>query len=506
MGTWALEHNPGLAGPVYQLVNFNGDVFGWTYSGAGAGVWRRTPPNWTLTIGAGNSSRGAVYDDKMWWGTNPAGGLAGRVISRSDDGIAWTLDLDLGAGAFTHWSAMGCSDAYLYAAEVGMLGVAGTSFRRRDNLGTWTANPPAFAGEPSHSQDIIRFEGVIYWSAGTDIRYSVADGAWADEPTLDGYSDVFFTEHVGHLWAVGTPGRIWRKVSGGWTEELDISGTGYGFGGAISVGGDGRLYVAAENGANSRVYMRVGGGWILHSSFVGARFKSAIADDSGNLFAGTHDCRFYVYTSDFAVTPIGLGLYPQAMDVDGDGNAIYVGLYNAAAQPILVKVAAPLVNNAMGNAVFNPLAGDAINVKCGGVGGELAISGSFAGGAGNEQVEVSEDGGATWTDIDRDAWGVERAQPLLVDPDDAANVVMVALATAQDITETLDGGGTAWTVNNAAVGYAPAAMAKLAEGDELVVGNAHAARKVEYSPNRGVELADITGGAAIGNVVALEVA
>jgi hypothetical protein len=272
----------------------------------------------------------------------------------------------------------------------------------------------------------------------------------------------------------------------------------------FSLDEDNILYVG--NSTTGQVYARLGSHWVQQGTVVALALTAGCRDANGDLFAGGTvggSTAFYLYTPDFAIAPGGLP--PQAMDVDGDGNAIYVGLYNAAAQPVLVKVAAPLVNNALGNAVFNPLAGTAINVKCGDVGGELAIAGSFAAAPGNEQVEVSEDGGGTWADIDRDFWGVDTAEPLLVDPDDAANMVMVALASGQ-ITETLDGGATVWTINNAAVGYSPSAMAKLPEGDELVVGDAHAARKVEYSPNRGVTLQDITGGAAIGNVTALEVA
>lgn len=226
-----------------------------------------------------------------------------------------------------------------------------------------------------------------------------------------------------------------------------------------------------------------------------------MADADGNLYAGTDNSQFWAYAADFAIAPGGLP--PQQMDVDGDGDALYVCVYDAAAQPILVKVALPLFNHAVGAAVFDPGAGTAINVKCGDVGGELAISGSFAAAPGNEQVEVSEDGGGTWTDIDRDAWGVETAEPLLVDPDDAANRVMVALAGAQDIVETTDGGATAWTVNNPGVGYSPGAAAKLSDGDEIILGD-DAANRIDYSPNRGITLTNITG-AFGGNVTALEV-
>ena len=59
MGVWALEFNPGVAGPIYKMFYFNGDVFGVNYAGAGgAGVWRRTPPNWTRHFAAGGPASG----------------------------------------------------------------------------------------------------------------------------------------------------------------------------------------------------------------------------------------------------------------------------------------------------------------------------------------------------------------------------------------------------------------------------------------------------------------
>jgi photosystem II stability/assembly factor-like uncharacterized protein len=153
----------------------------------------------------------------------------------------------------------------------------------------------------------------------------------------------------------------------------------------------------------------------------------------------------------------------------------------------------------MGMGLFNPGAGSAINVRCSAVGQKLAISGRLSAG-GNDSVRTSEDGGATFTDI-APAWA-DTAQPLLVDPD-GVDEVYVALDAAQDLDETEDG-GTTWTQRNAAVGYSPGAMAKLSDGDELVVGN-DAANRIDYSPNRGQTLTNITG-AFVGAVAALEVA
>jgi len=224
-------------------------------------------------------------------------------------------------------------------------------------------------------------------------------------------------------------------------------------------------------------------------------------DAAGDMYFGTRAAgtvQFFAWAGVYDLTPGGL--YPQAMDCDGDGDTLYVGLYDTAtAQPILISVALPLDGaGSMGGNIFSPGAGNAINVKCIDVGDSLVVSGNFGN---NEQVETSDDAGITWTDIDRDAWGAETAQPLAVDPL-TIDEVLVCLATAQDVTETLDAGATAWVVNNAAIGFTPSAMAKLPNGNELIIGNG-AGNRIDYSPNRGVTLVNITG-AFGGNVASLE--
>jgi hypothetical protein len=46
-------------------------------------------------------------------------------------------------------------------------------------------------------------------------------------------------------------------------------------------------------------------------------------------------------------------------------------------------------------------------------------------------------------------------------------------------------------------------MAKIPNGDELIMGDG-AANRIDYSPNRGAQLTNITG-AFVGNVAALEI-
>jgi len=57
--------------------------------------------------------------------------------------------------------------------------------------------------------------------------------------------------------------------------------------------------------------------------------------------------------------------------------------------------------------------------------------------------------------------------------------------------------------NNAAIGFTPSAMVKLVNGTEMIIGNG-AGNRIDYSPNRGVSTANVTG-AFGGNVAALEI-
>lgn len=99
MGIWALEFATGLAGWADELVIFNGDLFGIIRAGAGSGVWRRTPPNWTRTIDFFGGGSAAVWDGKMFCGR-----IAGpQFIYVSNDGINWSVDFTApGAGPWTY--------------------------------------------------------------------------------------------------------------------------------------------------------------------------------------------------------------------------------------------------------------------------------------------------------------------------------------------------------------------------------------------------------------------
>jgi len=183
------------------------------------------------------------------------------------------------------------------------------------------------------------------------------------------------------------------------------------------------------------------------------------------------------------------------MDCDADGDALYLAIYDINGFPVLIEVDLPLTATSIGNLRYNPGAGDAINVKCSVIGQQLAISGFFRA---NEQVEISQDAGLTWSPVDPN-WGNERAQPLEVGPG-ALDDLMICLDNLQDLYDTEDM-GVAWTQEQANIGYSPGSMRR--KRDEVILGD-DAANSIEYSPNKGQQLTDITGVFA-GNVAALDV-
>lgn len=517
---WVVEQNTGI-GPTNEVIKclwYKGYIYAGTRN---VGVWRRD--------GIGPWVQVFVQHGKLWhWEDDDAlyCGNHGQ-ISRSVDGVAWALDVDLNVafglqGNYNSTSEIGGYGNYLYVANYDLT-VPCTWFYRRDLAGNWAVFGAAHAGgEGGTGRGIIGFGGEVYWTNGTHVRYW--DGAaWAVEVPLDGNcGTTSYMSVINNRLYIGAPvsalhphgGYYWKTSSvTNWsflTHELpDNTWSVF----TLNEGADGETYTwATPDGTDIRVYRRVGnqlslimqdtaGLIAIHGLYGGVG-----VDAAGDMYLGGRSAatvRFFAFVPTYNLTATGGGLYPQAMDCDADGDMLYIGLYDTAtAQPILVSVALPLDGAAsMGSNVFSPGAGDAINVKCNSVSDNLVVSGNFGV---NEQVETSDDGATTWTDIDRDAWGAETAQPSVVDPLTVAEV-MVALATAQDITETDDAGATAWVVNNAAVGYSPGAMALLPNGDEMIIGD-DAANRIDYSPNRGVTLTNITGAfAGGGNVAALEI-
>jgi hypothetical protein len=338
------------------------------------------------------------------------------------------------------------------------------------------------------------------WYACTDSTVRSRDGgAWPEEyDTEDANAFAnggwFYQPDDRTLWCGDR-----RRYDGVWSDIEHPSGPAIN---GIEERADGLLFVTEPSGNLWAHYTP--GDWYDYDDPGGLRLNSLAYFSDEWFIAGANLAsagRIWRIDPDFDVEPPGgggggAGLMPAAMDVDGDGDVLYLGLYNAAGQPLLIRVPTPLAADAVGVAVFDPGAGDAINVQCTNVGRRLAIAGRLSGG-GNDSVQVSGDGGLSWSDV-ADAWG-DDAMPLSVAPTDL-DEILVCLQTAEDIMLTEDGG--TWVTVNAAIGYAPTAMAEHPQSHELVVGSA--AGDLDYSPNRGQELADISPG-FVGGVAALAV-
>jgi len=405
---------------------------------------------------------------------------------------------------------------YLYCF-INDLGVDATILRR-DRAGTWTDLPTGLPPElfPTTTRGVIEFGGIRYWTDSGFVRYW--DGAaWVPEPTLDGAcgycSWMSVIDNVLYIGASATfsppyGGYYWKTPSvTNWSflshEVPDNTWGNY----PLCVGADGEVYTwSTSTGADIRIYRKINNHLsLIHQDTAGLAGMLGLyggigVNAAGEMYLGEESAgnvHFFAFVPTYDLTPGGL--YPQAMDCDGDGDMLYLALYDTAtAQPRLVSVALPLDGAAsMGSSIFSSGAGTAINVRCNSVGDSLAVSGHFGA---NEQVETSDDGGITWADIDPGTWAANLAEPLVVDPL-TLDEVLIAL-TPQSIIETVDG-GTTWTTLNAAVGFSPGAMAKLVNGDEMIIGD-DGANVILYSPNRGVTTAVVTGAFA-GNVASLAI-
>jgi len=515
---WQVEQNTGVAGYVIRCVWFKGYIYAFTQDD---GVWRRNDVGpWTQVFN-GTGLGWYWEDDDALYCPGPVGG---EHIHRSEDGVNWPEDIDLLAtfgahvGGWWHtWGAMGGCGDYFYYENHDVGGAGTTYFYRRDLDGNWDMPFATHAGaEGASGRGIIGFGGEVYWTNATNARYW--DGtAWSIEATLDDQGGTYLSLIGGNLYVrtsttyslVG--GYYWRTPTAtNWAFlNLPVPDNTWSVW-PLCEGEDGETYTLTSNGTIMRIYQQVGPllNLIAYQAVIAVGVGSrggVCVDDTGAMYWGTRaggTIQFFAFVGDYDVAPGGL--CPQAMDCDGDGDALYIGVYDTGTtQPLLISVPLPLVGGVSpGSAVFEPGAGNAINVKCTDVGNQLAIAGRFSGG-GNDSVQVSDDGGLSLPNDIAPNWG-DTAQPLLVDPDDLDGVMVALQGGAGQIMETVDGGGT-WTQRNAAVGYGPTALARLPEGDELVAGGP--AGEIEYSPNRGQELANINVGWPAGDgVEALEVA
>lgn len=522
---WTVEHNTAVADNVVRCIWFKGFIYVFT---RGVGVWRRpvAGPPWVQVFAGGGIGWYWEADDALYCG---AAGAIDDEIWRSEDGVAWVQDVDLSVafglqGGYHSWSAIGGYGDYLYIANYDAT-VPTTFFYRRNLAGVWAAFGAPHAGvDGVTNQGIIGFGGEVYWTNANNARYW--DGAaWSLEPTLNGQGGDYMSI-INNILYVATStshslvgGYYWKTAAvTNWSWiNLPVADNTWSCK-PLCEGADGGIYTLTDNTGTTeiRIYQLVGPQLNLigyETLGLSAGLGGICTLPDGTMYFGQRDAgviKFYAFVGTYTVTPGGL--YPQAMDCDGDGDQLYLGLYDTAtAQVILISVPTPLDGAlSVGSAMFTPGAGSTrVNVQCSVVGDQLVIAGEFA--ALDDQVRASYDAGLTWVDLDRGDWNADIAQPLEINPASIDGValcpgeVMVCLDTATDITETFNAGATAWRINNAVIGYTPGSMALLPNGDEMIIGD-DAANRVDYSPNRGVTLTNITGAfAGGGNVAALEI-
>ena len=512
MGTWTLEQNIGVTFSPDTFNYFGGTLYLSTRDGR---IYRRVGTTWNLVrnVGATYPQNVVKWQGRLWTFDDD------EVLS-SADGTAWTVDVDLralnGDVAYTI-RTVNYNNTKLFVAGLRRPGGA-TYFYERDTSGNWTLSPPASPGNGWLTTDFIEWGNYYYACRGGDRFYRWTGAAWQDFAGL--------VAHYG--WCTVQGDVMWVKVDNAapnshifwvnpdtdvWTEIYDLPYRSDGS--RIAIDASGQAWFAVNNTVNRAYIYRhqppgdPAAGWSLFDdTTVGntddARVACALSEHEILLATRLNNEVHRWIVSSWNVHPpgpgVGSGLNPQIMDADGDGDRLYIGLYGAGNTPRLISVALPLDGvTSVGFSMFNPGAGDAINVKCTDIGNNLAISGKFA--ANNENVETSDDAGLTWVDIDRDAWGADTAQPLEVSPI-TLDEVMVCLDAGQIVTETYDAGATAWSATGAALGYSAGAMALLINGTEMILSD-DAANQVDYSPNRGVTLNNITApGFAGGGVVA----
>jgi len=456
---WAVEHNTGIAGSVTRLVWFKGDLYAFTMND---GIWRRPAagPPWVQVFAFPTGGQAWVWedDDAIYCG---GGWLNGNNIYRSEDGTAWVVDVDLNVAfglqaSYHDYSEIGGYGSYLYLANHDVAGPGSTFFYRRDLAGVWAAfGAPHVGVEGAGGRGIIGYGGEVYWTNWTNARYW--DGAaWSIETTLNsqGCEKMSVIDEILYLNAstimpwIG--GYYWKTAAAtDWTwMNLPVPNNMWTCW-PLCEGADNETYTATSDGTAMRVYQQVGGmlnliGYQAVMPVAPDSHGGVCVDDTGAMYIGTEPgaaIQFLAFAGVYTVTPGGL--YPQAIDCDGDGDQLYLALYDTGtALPMLISVPIPLDGAlSMGSNMFSPAVGTRINVQCSVVGDNLAIAGDFA--AVDDHVRVSGDAGLTWTNIGSNLWNVNVAQPLEINPNSlggtpvAPDEVMVCLNTRAPTSATL---------------------------------------------------------------------
>lgn len=174
-------------------------------------------------------------------------------------------------------------------------------------------------------------------------------------------------------------------------------------------------------------------------------------------------------------------------DIDADGDFIYIAALDSNGDPTLIKFSTALDSD--GEIVFTGSGGSDIGVETARADGDsLVVAGDF----GTTYVQSSDDAGTTFTDITPSAGGAVKS--FVTGPDDDRRILVYDTDNG-DLLESVDAGDT-WVTKNASVSQTILAMARLGIAvDQSVFGNSSVdAETVQYSPNTGADLAELSGG------------
>lgn len=187
------------------------------------------------------------------------------------------------------------------------------------------------------------------------------------------------------------------------------------------------------------------------------------------------------------------GIPQNAMDVNAEGNYLYLGVLDSSARPQILRMESDLAQDAA--AVYNPGAGSEVQLMC----GDYQMDKLWAAGDFGTDRVVWYDGDsyAYWyTDAQSQSWA-GAARPVLVGPGDD-NMCLVTLADTDKMYQSyfLSGAGPFWAEVGPALPFDVNAVARLSvDPAAMIIGTSYwytGGQAVNYSPNNGYGWEDIT--------------
>lgn len=301
--------------------------------------------------------------------------------------------------------------------------------------------------------------------------------------TSNGWWAIASDDEVTGFW-VSDDGIIWTEQ---WQWDIDPTGPMWWSRDCVNFGNNWQWYAMTRDGTSYPLRVSINRGESWYPQF--GNWPAFVSDEG----LGSPDVMCVAVNQVIlsALTPVGAGIPDQTMDVDGNGDILYLGLYNSGGFPELLTVPLPLDGvTSTATSRYGPGAGDAINVKAHYLVGNFSIIAGHFGN--NEQARRSEDGGPTYDDIDPGTWAANRAQPIAIDSNYEEHVLL-ALDALDDLVEK--DSADAWADLNTALPFDVGAMAIFdLDPNEIVIGRINAGTPmVEYSPNNGSTLQDISG-------------